>query len=332
MCAAVALGGAPLNAAEVIRYPIVMVSGTSVFAVVATRSHLPPPGGLEEGVIRTDHMAGSGMRVTALSWRDDPQQDLPIIYGGAEGQGLVVGTPPENQLAPHPGADRHLRDPEVTKTVKVSAKKDDNLTPIMPNVTPRLPNATPRLPNIAPQLPNTVPQLPDMTPRLHNVTPRLPTITPPESGRNPEVPTFQPPMSVPAAGAADDSQARMAYQQAINMLRAGQYGQAITTLQQFMNNYPHGPHADSAQYWLGEAQYLTRQFPAALKDFQRVVGQYPDSPKAPYARLRIGFTYYEMGKWNDARKALNGVMQLYPDTPAARLAENRLQKMGEEGH
>ena len=335
VCAAVGLGGAPLNAAELSQYSFELSSGTSISAAAATRTQPQPAGSLAERVARMEHVLDGGMLVAMQSRLDD----LQIIRDGVEVQRYDVGTLRQHQRKLSLDVDRHLRDLEIGKTAEVSAKNEGNLAPSLPNAAPRLPNAapqlpnaTPRLPNATPQLPNAIPRLPNATPRLPNATPRLPNITPPMSGTNPRVPAFQPPLGTPSAGAADGGQARVAYEQAFNMLRAAQYGPAIVAFKQFLNNYPQGPLADNAQYGLGEAEYHARQFPAALKDFRKVVGRYPDSPKVPDAQLKIGFTYYEMGQWSKARKALNDVMQQYPGSSAAKLAENRLQKMHVEGH
>lgn len=135
-----------------------------------------------------------------------------------------------------------------------------------------------------------------------------------------------------AVSAPDMHQVQAAYDQAFNLLRAAQYDKAIAAFQQFLQQYPQGPLSDNAQYWLGEANYVTRRFPEALKEFQKVVSQYPNSPKVPDAQLKVGFTHYELDQWDDARKALTEVMNKYPDSTAAKLAQNRLQRMKKEGH
>jgi len=131
---------------------------------------------------------------------------------------------------------------------------------------------------------------------------------------------------------ADPAQESATYQQAFTLLKEARYEKAITAFQAYLTRYPAGANADSAQYWLGEAYYVTRQFKEALQTFQTLVDKSPASPKRPDAMLKTGFVHYELGKWDAARKSLNEVVQTFPNTPVAQLADNRLQRMKKEGH
>ncbi len=134
------------------------------------------------------------------------------------------------------------------------------------------------------------------------------------------------------AAVADPAQEPAIYQQAFTLLKEARYEKAITAFQDYLARYPAGANADNAQYWLGEAYYVTRQFKEALQAFQILVDKSPASPKRPDAMLKTGFVHYELGKWDAARKSLNNVIQTYPNTAVAKLADNRLQRMKKEGH
>jgi tol-pal system protein YbgF len=121
------------------------------------------------------------------------------------------------------------------------------------------------------------------------------------------------------------------YKAAFNLLKVGKYKEAIVSFSDFLKKYPSGSYASNAQYWLGEANYVTRQFPMALQEFQKVVTRYPESRKLPDAMLKIGYIYYELKQSDDARRVLTELKQKYPGKTAARLAENRLQRMKLEG-
>ena len=69
-----------------------------------------------------------------------------------------------------------------------------------------------------------------------------------------------------------------------------------------------------------------------MKAFSVVVDDYPRSRKVPDALLKLGFCNYELKRWDDARTSLARVQADFADTTAARLAEQRLQRMTEEGH
>ena len=131
----------------------------------------------------------------------------------------------------------------------------------------------------------------------------------------------------PDASAIDPVAEETAYQQAFNLLRAKRYDQAQVAFQDFLRKYQGGSFADNAQYWLGEAYYVTGQFDPALKEFQALVQRYPDSQKLTHAMLKIGYIYDELGKTAEAQATLQELAERYPNTTAARLARERLQKL-----
>lgn len=155
--------------------------------------------------------------------------------------------------------------------------------------------------------------------------PAAPTApTPPAAAPAPAAPAAQPGV-VPAEEQA-------AYKQAFNLLRDGRYEAAIAAFGDFLKRYPDSGYAGNAQYWLGEAHYVSKDYSAALAEFGKVLSAYPDSPKVADARLKLGFTYYELGEWEKARATLSEVVQKHPGTTVARLAEQRLKRMQREGH
>jgi TolA-binding protein len=93
-----------------------------------------------------------------------------------------------------------------------------------------------------------------------------------------------PAMTSTESNAADAEQERQAYERAFELLKQGRYDLAVAAFKAFVQSYPNGQYADNAQYWLGEANYVQRQFKDALKEFQAVVNNHPSSPKRPDAR------------------------------------------------
>lgn len=138
--------------------------------------------------------------------------------------------------------------------------------------------------------------------------------------------------SVPLSdGVEDTANEQAAYTKAFNLLKEGNYNQSITAFRAFLTVYGTGKYADNAQYWLGEANYATRDYKTALVEFKKIVTDYQDSPKRKDAELKIGFTYYELKDWDAAKRALNSVLSQYPDTTNARTAKQRLDRLVREG-
>ena len=117
------------------------------------------------------------------------------------------------------------------------------------------------------------------------------------------------------------------YSQAFSALKASSYSVAITGFKDFLSTYPASSLAENAQYWLGEAYYVTRSYDDAGTAFRTVLQKYPQSRKAPDAMLKLGFTQYEQKRYADSRKTLEEVAQKYPDSDAAHLATERLKRI-----
>ena len=137
--------------------------------------------------------------------------------------------------------------------------------------------------------------------------------------------------SVDSSDQLDPIQIRAQYQQALKLLKATQYQQAIKAFREFLISSPDSEYSDNAQYWLGEAFYVSRNFEQALLEYNNLLNNYPESKKLSHSLLKIGYCYYEMGQLDEASMRLEKLKQEHPGTTAARLAEERLKKIALEG-
>ena len=128
-------------------------------------------------------------------------------------------------------------------------------------------------------------------------------------------------------GAAAGDAAELAYGRAFDALKQGSYPAAISGFAGFLGDHPQHELADNAQYWLGQAYYVTRDYPNAIAAFNRVVAQWPDSSKASDSLLKVGFSQLELKRTADARRTLEDVRSRYPGTDSARAASERLQRL-----
>jgi tol-pal system protein YbgF len=133
--------------------------------------------------------------------------------------------------------------------------------------------------------------------------------------------------AVPAAPPVAGGSEQAIYDAAFNALKSGDYPKAIAGFRGFVESYPASPLASNAQYWLGEAHYVTREYQNAITAFQKVTTQWPDSRKAPDAMVKVGFTQSALGRNGDARVTLEEVVRRYPGTEAAQLASERLKRL-----
>jgi tol-pal system protein YbgF len=131
--------------------------------------------------------------------------------------------------------------------------------------------------------------------------------------------------SMGASGGSASEQAL--YTSAFDALKTSNYPAAIGGFQTFLSSYPNSDMADNAQYWLGEAYYVTRDYERAGAAFRAVGEKWPNSRKSGDALVKLGFTQFELKQYAQARVTLTDVMQRYPDTDAARLAAERLKRL-----
>jgi tol-pal system protein YbgF len=138
-----------------------------------------------------------------------------------------------------------------------------------------------------------------------------------------------PPGAAPAT-AADRAQIQAEYQAAYELLSPQQkrYREAATAFAAFVVRHPHDELTPNAQYWLGEAHYVSQQNDQALEAFEKVVNRYPESTKAPGALFKIGRLQQAAGNPQAARASYQKVLTDYPNAPAAGLARQRLEQLG----
>jgi tol-pal system protein YbgF len=132
-----------------------------------------------------------------------------------------------------------------------------------------------------------------------------------------------------ASGAVPGASPEAEYEAAINLLRDRQYDPAAAALRDFLAKHKDHELASNALYWLGEAHYVRRDYPAALAAFEGVLRDYPGARKSPDALLKAGYCQQELKRYDSARATLARVMRDYPDSSAAAEAETRLKRLAE---
>ena len=162
-------------------------------------------------------------------------------------------------------------------------------------------------------------------------TASVPAATGAASAMTPSIgqPAFDPARGLPqsivtAPALPDPALEQRAYDQGLEHFRAARYAEAVTAFQLFNRNYPRSPLLPSAQYWIGNSLYASRDFRGAIASQRQLIGQYPDNPKASDALLNIATAQSELGELQAARATLQEVIAKYPATEAATKARQRL--------
>lgn len=144
-------------------------------------------------------------------------------------------------------------------------------------------------------------------------------------------PVERKPIVVPSA-TEDSNETIDAYRNAFLLLKQRRHEDSITAFEDFLSNYPNSKYTANAQYWLAEANYVTKRYERALTEFQTVIDRYPTSSKLPDARLKIGYTQYELGQFEESRVTLTRLRAQFPNSTVAGLAQERLERLDKEGH
>ncbi len=154
----------------------------------------------------------------------------------------------------------------------------------------------------------------------------VPTAPTSDATRSAPPATFTQPPSAPTPSqpVVDPALEQRAYDQGLEHFRSGRFGEAVTQFQLFIRGYPRSPLASSAQYWIGNSLYATRDFRGAIAAQRQLLNQYPDSNKAPDALLNIATSQSELGDLQGARATLQEVNAKYPSSEAAAKARQRL--------
>ncbi len=121
-----------------------------------------------------------------------------------------------------------------------------------------------------------------------------------------------------------DQDEKRAYDEAIASIRAGDFEKAVVQLGNFPRRYAGSPYADSARFWLGNAQYGKRDYKEAITAFRGFVTGAPEHPRAPEALLALANSQAETKDPRGAKKTIEDLIKTYPQSEAAQAGRERL--------
>lgn len=120
---------------------------------------------------------------------------------------------------------------------------------------------------------------------------------------------------------------RRAYENALTLFRNGDFPGAQTGFQGLINRYPKSGYLPSALFWLGNAQYATRDYKDAIVNFRIMLKAAPDHVRAAEAMLSIANCQIELKDVSGARKTLDELTRSYPQSEAAKAGKERLARL-----
>lgn len=119
---------------------------------------------------------------------------------------------------------------------------------------------------------------------------------------------------------------RRDYEAALAMFRKGEFGAVQVVFVDFLSRYANSGYRPSALFWLGNAQYATKDYKEAMANFRNLVAGAPDHQRAPEALLAIANCQLELKDTKGARKTLEELLVNFPNTDAAAAGKERLAR------
>lgn len=120
---------------------------------------------------------------------------------------------------------------------------------------------------------------------------------------------------------------RRAYEAALALFRSGDFPGAQTGFHSLIARFPKSGYLPSALFWLGNAQYATRDYKEAIVNFRILLTATPDHVRAPEALLSIANCQIELKDVAAARKTLDELARSYPQSDAAKAGKERLARL-----
>ena len=117
------------------------------------------------------------------------------------------------------------------------------------------------------------------------------------------------------------------YDQAMEAFRKADYPRARQLLQAFVMRYPAISLRPSSLFWLGNADYVAKDYKAAQSRFELLLDIAPAHPRAAEALLAISNVQVELKDLRAARKTLEALIAQHPQSEAAQTGRERLARL-----
>ena len=206
---------------------------------------------------------------------------------------------PESKIAPPD------RKPEVEEVAAVEPEDAGEEAPVPPSLAPVVP---PDVETADPSKPRWYGTRPDAA--------ETPKDEPKKKKPSRRIATY------PSAGA------QALYEEGYGDYLQRDYAGAERAFRKLVSGYPNDPLAGSAQYWVGETQYVRKQYQKAADSFLNGYRQYSGSDKAPDTLLRLGMSLAALGKTKAACDTFEKLGDRFPDSSQQRQAASAAGKAG----
>ena len=117
------------------------------------------------------------------------------------------------------------------------------------------------------------------------------------------------------------------FEAALASFRKGDFETAHNTFNEFLLRFPGSGYSNSALFWLGNAQFVQKNYTAAVLSFRKMIARSPGYARVPEAWLAIANCQLELKETPQARKTLEELVANFSQSEAADIARDRLSRM-----
>jgi tol-pal system protein YbgF len=107
---------------------------------------------------------------------------------------------------------------------------------------------------------------------------------------------------------------------AMNLLSRAQYNEAKAGFRAYADANPDDTElSPQAIYWVGNIDYVQKDYAGAIAAFAEQIKKYPKSTRGPDSMLKLGQSLLAMGRTKEGCTTLGAIKSKFPDAPAATL-------------
>jgi len=117
------------------------------------------------------------------------------------------------------------------------------------------------------------------------------------------------------------------YDTALAVFRTGDFAAAQASMLNFLRRYPTSGYAASSLFWIGNAQYATKDYKESVANFRKLLSIAPQHARASEAMLAISNCLVELKDIKGAKKAMEDLVSAHPASEAAQTAKDRLARL-----
>jgi len=117
------------------------------------------------------------------------------------------------------------------------------------------------------------------------------------------------------------------FETSLATFRKGEFASAASAFAGFLRKYPSSGYRPSAMFWLGSANYVSRDYADTVSQLKAFLTMSPSHQRVAEAMLTLGNAQIEIKQAKEAKKTLEELVKQFPNTEAAAAAKERLAKL-----